>query len=181
MVQDPLQVLHAVARAASSVAAPRLLIAGATGALGNEVLRRLAGSSSYAMTQVLAREPVTQGMRKVQTLLVPPRDPGDHWPGAQADIAVVMFDPPRLFNDRERALWTPSPGQLPELARWRPGAEAPRTLDAGRVQVHGALHRAAGAGGRGGGIPRIGVAASPAGHPCRRPRMGVAGCTRQTR
>ena len=96
---------------------PRLLIAGATGALGNEVLRRLAGSSTYALTQVLAREPVTEGMRNVQTLLVPSAAPAD-WPRAQADTAVVLFDPPRLFYDRERALWTPAPEQLPELARW---------------------------------------------------------------
>ena len=117
MRQDPLQVLQAATRAAPSVARPRLLIAGATGALGNEVLRRLAGSSSYALTQVLAREPITAGMRNVQTLLVPSDAPAE-WPGAQADIGVVLFDPPRLFYDRERALWTPSPGQLPELARW---------------------------------------------------------------
>jgi len=117
MRQDPLQVLQAATRAAPSVARPRLLIAGATGALGNEVLRRLAGSSSYALTQVLAREPITAGMRNVQTLLVPSDVPAE-WPGAQADIGVVLFDPPRLFYDRERALWTPSPGQLPELARW---------------------------------------------------------------
>ncbi|GAB3775371.1 hypothetical protein GCM10028796_51060 [Ramlibacter monticola] len=109
--------LQAAARTAPSVGRPRLLIAGATGALGNEVLRRLAGSSAYALTQVLAREPVTEGMRNVQTLLVPSATPAD-WPRAQADTAVVLFDPPRLFYDRERALWTPAPAQLPELARW---------------------------------------------------------------
>ncbi|MEJ8836932.1 hypothetical protein [Ramlibacter sp. AN1133] len=117
MRQDPLQVLQAASRVAPSVAGPRLLIAGATGALGNEVLRRLAGSSVYANTQVLAREPVTEGMRNVQTLLVPGDDP-QQWPLARADIGVVLFDPPRLFYDRERALWTPAPGQLPSLARW---------------------------------------------------------------
>ena len=117
MRQDPLQVLQAAARPAPSVGRPHLLIAGATGALGNEVLRRLAGSSSYALTQVLAREPVTEGMRNVQTLLVPAGDPSG-WPRAHADVAVVLFDPPRLFYDRERALWTPAPAQLPGLARW---------------------------------------------------------------
>ncbi len=30
----------------------------------------------------------------------------------------MLFDPPRLFYDRERALWTPEPAQLPGLARW---------------------------------------------------------------
>jgi hypothetical protein len=127
MGQDPLQVLHAVSRPSPPAAGPRLLIAGATGALGNEVLRRLAGSSSYSVTQVLAREPITQGMRHVRTLLVPPREPGSDWPGAQADTGVVLFDPPRLFHDRERALWTPSPEQLPALARWM-RASGVRTL-----------------------------------------------------
>jgi hypothetical protein len=93
------------------------LIAGATGALGNEVLRRLAGASTYALTQVLAREPITEGARNVQTLLVPAPEPRD-WPRAQADVAVVLFDPPRMFYQRERALWTPAPEQLPQLAQW---------------------------------------------------------------
>jgi hypothetical protein len=117
MRQDPLQVLGAASRSAAAVGRPRLLIAGATGALGNEVLRRLAGSGHYGTTQVLAREPVTEGMRSVQTLLVPPGDPRQ-WPPAPADTAVVLFDPPRLFHDRERALWTPAPEQLASLAQW---------------------------------------------------------------
>jgi hypothetical protein len=117
MRQDPLQVLQAATRPRPSAGRPRLLIAGATGALGNEVLRRLAGSSAYAVTQVLAREPVTDGMRHVQTLLVDADGPAA-WPRAQADVGVVLFDPPRLFYDRERALWTPTPQQLPELAAW---------------------------------------------------------------
>jgi hypothetical protein len=29
-----------------------------------------------------------------------------------------MFDPPRMFYERERALWTPAPQQLPSLGRW---------------------------------------------------------------
>lgn len=109
--------LQAASRARPSGGRPRLLIAGATGALGNEVLRRLAGTSAYALTQVLAREPVTEGMRNVQTLLVRSDAPAA-WPPASADVGVVLFDPPRLFYDRERALWTPTPQQLPELARW---------------------------------------------------------------
>ena len=117
MRQDPLQVLQAATRTTPSAARPRLLIAGATGALGNEVLRRLAGSSFFARTQVLAREPVKEGMRNVQTLLVRSADPAD-WAPARAEVGVVLFDPPRLFYDRERALWTPVPGQLPELGRW---------------------------------------------------------------
>lgn len=118
MVHDPLQVLHAGLRPAPSAAAkPRLVIAGATGALGNEVLRRLGGSTRYSHTQVLAREPVTEGVRNVQVREVPGDDPAA-WPAVQADEAVVLFDPPRLFYQRERALWTPAPQQLLPLARW---------------------------------------------------------------
>jgi hypothetical protein len=115
---QPIQVLRA-ARLPGALAAPRprLLIAGATGALGNEVLRRLAGSASFEFTQVLTREPVTAALRGVLATQVPSESPDGWQPGA-ADVGVVLFDPPRLFYDRERALWTPSPGQLPALARW---------------------------------------------------------------
>lgn len=60
--------------AAPRPAKPGLIVAGATGALGSEVLR--------------------------------------------AQVGVVMFGPPRLYHDRERALWTPGPEQLLGLARW---------------------------------------------------------------
>jgi len=96
---------------------PALLIAGATGVLGNEVLRRLVGSDLFGPAQVLAREPITEGMRGVQALVVPDGDPAG-WPPSPADVGVVLFDPPRLFYDRERALWTPAPEQLVALARW---------------------------------------------------------------
>jgi uncharacterized protein YbjT (DUF2867 family) len=109
--------LQAASRAQPVNAQPRLLIAGATGVLGNEVLRRLAGSPGYSVTQVLAREPITEGLRNVRTTLVPGDDPL-HWPPAQADVAVVLFDPPRMFYERERALWTPAPEQLVALATW---------------------------------------------------------------
>jgi hypothetical protein len=117
MRQEPLQVLQAAARVTPSVGKPRLLIAGATGVLGNEVLRRLAGSSGFAPTQVLAREPITTAMHGVRMTLVPSGSP-PRWPPAAADVAVVLFDPPRMFHQRERALWTPTPQQLPALARW---------------------------------------------------------------
>lgn len=117
MRTDPLQALQAASRPTPSVAKPRLLIAGATGVLGNEVLRRLAGSSAFAATQVLAREPITAGLRGVRTTLVPSGSPQD-WPPAAADVGVVLFDPPRMFYERERALWTPTPQQLLPLARW---------------------------------------------------------------
>ena len=96
---------------------PRLVIAGATGVLGNEVLRRLVGGGTFGSTQVLAREPITTGLRGVEVALVPDGEP-DGWPAIAADVGVVLFDPPRLFYDRERALWTPTPEQLPALAEW---------------------------------------------------------------
>src|SRR5262245_42789422 len=96
MRQDPLQVLQAASRPASSAVQPGLLIAGATGALGNEVLRRLVGSSAYSVAQVLAREAITEGLRGVRTTLVPTDDPAG-WPPGAADVAVVLFDPPRMF------------------------------------------------------------------------------------
>lgn len=118
MRQDPLQVLQAASRTGVAMAAqPRLLIAGATGTLGNEVLRRLVGAGGFHDTQVLAREPITAGLKRVRVTVVAPGEPQD-WPPAAADAAVVMFDPPRLFYDRERALWTPAPQQLPALAAW---------------------------------------------------------------
>lgn len=117
MPQDPLQVVQAALRRNPSAQPASLLIAGATGVLGNEVLRRLAGSSLYGVTQVLAREPITEGVRGVRTVLVPSDAPAE-WPLASADVAVVLFDPPRMFYERERALWTPRPEQLVELAAW---------------------------------------------------------------
>ena len=118
--------LQAAVRRSPSVGKPRLLIAGATGALGNEVLRRLVGSDAYATTQVLAREPITDGLRGVQTRVVPSDDPQE-WPLASIDVAVVLFEPPRMFYERERALWTPTPEQLVPLARWLRASGA-RTL-----------------------------------------------------
>lgn len=118
--------LQAASRATPSVGRPRLVIAGATGALGNEVLRRLVGSSAFEPAQVLAREAITEGMRGVQARVVASDDPQD-WPLAAADVGVVLFDPPRLFYGRERALWTPTPGQLLPVARWM-RASGVRTL-----------------------------------------------------
>lgn len=109
--------LQAAGRRPPTAGKPRLLIAGATGVLGNEALRRLVGSGAFAGTQVLAREPITAGLRGVQATVVPATDPTE-WPPGAADVAVVMFDPPRLFYDRERALWTPAPRQLVALAGW---------------------------------------------------------------
>jgi hypothetical protein len=92
-----------------------LVIAGATGALGNEVLRRLVGQ--FEVTHVLAREPIRAGLRGVAPAVVAGDDPAA-WPPLPASTGVVLFDPPRLFHDRERALWTPAPEQLTAVAKW---------------------------------------------------------------
>ena len=96
---------------------PRLLIAGATGVLGNEVLRQLVGRGRFGTTQLLAREPITVGLSGVTTAVVAGDTPAD-WQAGAADTGVILFDPPRLFHGRERALWTPRPEQLAELAAW---------------------------------------------------------------
>jgi len=92
-----------------------LVIAGATGALGNEVVRRLVGQ--FSVTHVLARQPITAGLRGVAAVVVQGDDP-TAWPSLPAATGIVLFDPPRLFHDRERALWTPTPEQLPAVAQW---------------------------------------------------------------
>lgn len=120
MSLDPLQALQAANRAASPLAAANagtLLIAGATGALGQELLRKLAGRHRFAHARVLSREPIRDGLRGVETYLSPTL-PIAQWPLTSADTAVIAFDPPRLYHDRERALWVPQPSDLPELAKW---------------------------------------------------------------
>jgi hypothetical protein len=117
MRAEPFQVLRAGAGSVEAPRKPRLLIAGATGALGNEVMRRLVGLGAFGVTQVLAREPIKAGLRGVSTLVVGPDSPQD-WPVCDTEAGVILFDPPRLFYDRERALWTPQPHELPELAAW---------------------------------------------------------------
>lgn len=133
MHPDPIQALRAASRPSrpTQPCAPRpaTLVAGATGVLGNEMLRRLAGSPAFGQARVLAREPMRDGVRGLTTLQVP-GGPVDAWPplggseggaghlDAAASTGVIMFEPPRLFHDRERALWTPQPGELVALARW---------------------------------------------------------------
>lgn len=118
MDNAPLHALSAAnRRAAGGPARHRLLIAGATGSLGDEVLRRLVGGQHYAEAVVLAREAMTTGMRGLRMYCVP-ETPPETWAPLAVDVGIVLFDPPRLFHDRERALWTPLPAQLPALAGW---------------------------------------------------------------
>jgi hypothetical protein len=117
MPAQPFQDLRAERGPGAMGPKPRLLIAGATGVLGNEVLRSLVGLGRFATTQVLAREPITVGLSGVATTVVDSDSPAD-WQACAADTGVILFDPPRLFHDRERALWTPQPEHLPQLAAW---------------------------------------------------------------
>ena len=118
MAVDPLHALQAAQRkppsytgAAGAAAAGTLLFAGATGALGNELLRRLAGAQRHAHTLVIAKEPITDGLRGVETAVVPAL-PIAVWLFLLCEVALVSLDPPRLYPDRERALWTPTPADL---------------------------------------------------------------------
>src|SRR6187402_2366119 len=118
---DPLQALHAALRTPPAVAAkPRLLVAGATGVLGNEVLRRLVGSGRYAHTEVLATEAMATSLSGVGIALAGSPAPIETWAARPlpAHTGLIMFEPPRLYYGRERTLWTPTPAQMPELARW---------------------------------------------------------------
>jgi hypothetical protein len=114
---SPFQALSAAQRPSPSTAATStLLIAGAGGVLGNAVLRRLVGMHRYTRTQVLAREPMAPALRQVGIHVVGGEMAA--WPLLHADVAVVMFDPPRMFYGRERALWVPAPEHLAALAAW---------------------------------------------------------------
>jgi len=138
---SPLQALRAAQRTLPrpGVARASIVVAGATGALGSAVLRRLIGRQNHAVVHVLAREAITAGLRGVALTVVPPPapdggdaqaaakvgpktgppdDPFVAWPCVAADIGIVMFEAPRDFYERERALWTPQPAQLVPLARW---------------------------------------------------------------
>ena len=115
---SPLDALRGAQRPGPKTEAlPRLLLAGATGPLGNEVLSRVVGAQNYALVQVLAREPYVQGLRGME-LLTQLHGDVQQWPVQSADVGLIMFEPPRPYYQRERALWTPRPDQLQAVAQW---------------------------------------------------------------
>jgi hypothetical protein len=117
MQSGPFQVLQAAQRGGSPRAAnDTLVVIGAGGALGNELLRRVLGLQLFGRVEILACEPITPGLRDVHVRLV--HGEPAQWAAGASDAGVVLFDPPRLFHQRERALFAPSPSQLPELAAW---------------------------------------------------------------
>jgi hypothetical protein len=97
----------------------RLLVAGATGVLGNEVVRRLVGSGRYSRTGVMATQIMSTGMPSVEIVQIDPATP-TMWPTVPATFqtGLVMFEPPRLYHERERSLYTPQPSDLPAVANW---------------------------------------------------------------
>lgn len=115
-----------MAPAAGASARASVVVAGATGALGSEVLLRLIGTQAYATVHVLAREAITPGLRGVAMVEVPAPEVApqqgwhrfDAWPLTTAQVGIVMFEAARDHHERERALWTPQPEELPALARW---------------------------------------------------------------
>jgi hypothetical protein len=110
--------LHAAQRGPAPTAPlPSILMAGAAGILGAELLRRLAAGNHYGHILVLSQEAITPGLDRVKIVNVPTEDPNT-WPLEGAPIGVIVFDSPSNINDRERALWTPSPQQLAPLAAW---------------------------------------------------------------
>jgi hypothetical protein len=116
---DATTVLQAAQSApAPSPSKPVVLIAGAGGPLGNEVLRRLAGMQNYRHVVVLTQEPMSPALAGIRMVQVPAHAACAAWPLQVADVGVILFDPPRPYNERERALWTPTPDQLPALAAW---------------------------------------------------------------
>jgi len=143
---------------------PRLLVAGATGVLGSAVVCQLVGMQRARHTRVLAQLSMRPALRDVSAHVVPDAPPGAddfaQWPLLPAEIAVIMFDPPRMFYGRERALWTPSPLQLAGLGDWlrRCGVD---TLVV--VLPHGAAKCATGTGRQGGRICHHALQALPAG------------------
>lgn len=81
-------------------------------------MRSLAGGGFFTQTVVLATEPMIAGLSQVSIHLAESAHI-DQWAVRPlAEIGVIMFEPPRLYYGRERALWTPAPEQLPSLAQW---------------------------------------------------------------
>lgn len=120
MRPQPTDVLHAAARPVPAEKTPpgaRVLLAGATGALGEAMVTRLSSSLRVLSLSVMVREPMAMSMRRVRDLRVTGVDPA-LWPLAPADEGWILMDPPRLFHGREKALLAVEPDALKPLADW---------------------------------------------------------------
>jgi hypothetical protein len=116
---EPSDVLQAANRplASPSVRGPHVLLAGATGALGEAMVTRLASSSSVRLLSVLVREPMAMSLQRVKDLRVTGDEPA-HWPPALADEGWILMDPPRLFHGREKAMLAVQPAEFRSIAAW---------------------------------------------------------------
>ena len=115
---DPTTALQAAARPqAPAPRPPRLLVAGAGGPLGREVLREALSHGRYASVGVLTRAPLQAGLRGLHAV---PYEEDNGTVGASAlpahDIAVVVFDRGRDHYGRDEAYHLPEPQALPALA-----------------------------------------------------------------
>jgi hypothetical protein len=88
-----------------------VLVAGAGGALGSEVVERLLGASGLAPVRVLATQPVQATLRGLEVVLLDALSAAN-----AAPLAVVVFDRERHANGRDAAFLRPTPDQLPALA-----------------------------------------------------------------
>ena len=110
-------------RTARPVPRPRragtLLIAGATGALGNEVVRRLAGSASLRAHARAGARAHPDGLRGVETRAGAGRRRSRSGRALAADVgAGPVRAAAAVLRPRARAVDAASPAQLPALARW---------------------------------------------------------------
>lgn len=113
---DPTTALQAAARPqAPNAPPPRLLVAGAGGPLGREVLQEALARGRYAGVGVLTRAPLQAGLRRLHAV---PYEEGDGSATALPanDIAVVVFDRGRDHYGRDEAYHLPEPQALPVLA-----------------------------------------------------------------
>ena len=116
---EPTDVLQAAHRpiVAPSARGPHVLLAGATGALGEAMVTHLASSSAVRLLSVLVREPMVMSLRRVKDLQLIGNDPAQ-WPIKPADDGWILMDPPRLFHGREKAMLAVQPGELRPIAAW---------------------------------------------------------------
>lgn len=111
---DPTTALQAATRAqAPAPPPPRLLVAGAGGPLGREMLREALAHGRYARVGVLTRAPLQAGLRRLHAV---PCGDDDTAALPAHDIAVVVFDRGRDHYGRDEAYHLPEPQALPALA-----------------------------------------------------------------
>lgn len=103
--------------ASPTMRGPHVLLAGATGALGEAMVTRLASSRTVRLLSVLVREPMVMSLRHVKDLHVVGDDPA-HWSLKPADDGWILMDPPRLFHGREKAMLAVQPVELRPIAEW---------------------------------------------------------------